>query len=85
MEQYFQEIISILWAIIMSIGAFWLKRMSDKLDALVVHREECLTRFADRESNISSHKKLFESTEDHEKRITKLEADVEHLKIEERG
>ena len=83
MEQYFVEVISVLWTVIMGIGAFWLKRMSDKIDALVVHRQECLKLFADSNANVSAHNKLFAFVEDHEKRLTKVESEVGYLKTRE--
>ena len=78
---YMVEIIGVLWTIVMGFGGYWLKRMSDKLDVLLVHREECLNRFADRAANNSAHQKLFESRDNHEKRLTKVESDVENLKL----
>ena len=40
-----------LWVLLLGVGSYCLKRISDKLDDLVVHREGCIMAFADRDGN----------------------------------
>lgn len=70
---YFVGLLGVLWFIVVGFGAYWLKRMSDKLDALTVHKEGCLRSFADKNSNASDHAEFFRRTNDHERRLTRLE------------
>lgn len=66
-------VIGALWALLLAIGGYCLKRISDKLDGLIVHREGCLTSFADRKRNSEDHAEFFRRTDEHERRLTKLE------------
>ncbi len=52
----------------------WLgKRMHEKLDKLMVHRESCFLCFAAKGSNDADHAEFFKRTNDHETRLTMLE------------
>lgn len=70
---YFVGLLGVLWAIVIGFGAYWLKRMSDKLDTLIVHKEGCLQSFADRADNAKDHAELFRSRNDHERRLVTVE------------
>lgn len=63
-----------LWGLLLGVGGYCFKRISDKLDALVVHREGCIMAFADRDGNSRDHREFFRRTDDHENRLTRLEA-----------
>lgn len=71
------SIIGALWGLLLVVGGYCLKRISDKLDGLIVHRESCLTAFADRKRNSEDHAEFFRRTEEHERRLTKLECQKE--------
>lgn len=71
------SIIGALWALLLGVGGYCLKRISDKLDGLIVHREGCLTAFADRKRNGEDHAEFYRRTDDHERRLTKLECQKE--------
>ena len=66
-----------LWVLLLGVGGYCLKRISDKLDDLVVHREGCIMAFADRDGNSRDHREFFRRTDDHERRLTRLEAERE--------
>lgn len=70
---YFVGLHGVLWAIVIGFGAYWIKRMSDKLDTLIVHKEGCLQIFADRRDNAKEHAELFKSRNDHERRLVSIE------------
>lgn len=63
-----------LWVLLLGVGGYCLKRFSDKLDDLVVHRESCIMAFANRDGNASDHREFYRRTDDHENRLTRLEA-----------
>lgn len=63
-----------IWSLLFCVGGYCLKRINDKLDELVVHRETCIRVFADRDRNASDHRELYRRTDDHENRLTRLEA-----------
>lgn len=62
--------------VLLLVGGYCLKRISDKIDALIVHRQKCLRDFADRNGNKEDHAELFRRTDNHESRIARLEARV---------
>ncbi|WP_165078881.1 MULTISPECIES: hypothetical protein [unclassified Desulfovibrio] len=76
---YFIGLLGVLWAIVLGFGAFWLKRLSDKVDTLIVHKEGCLMIFADRVDNAKDHAELFKSRNDHERRIVSIETRLKVL------
>lgn len=78
-------LLGILWVLVASLGAFCFKRIFDRLDALVVHKEGCLTTFANKDSNAEDHAKLFSRTDEHDRRLTKLETQVESLRHERKA
>lgn len=67
-------VIARLWVLLLGVGGYCLKRISDKLDDLVVHREGCIMAFANRDGNASDHREFFRRTDDHGIRLTRLEA-----------
>ena len=67
-------VIAGLWVLLLGVGGYCLKRISDKLDDLVVHREGCIMAFADRDGTSRDHREFFRRTDDHENRLTRLEA-----------
>lgn len=70
------SVIGALWIILLAVGGYCLKRISDKIDELIVHRHACLTTFADRNRNREDHVEFFRRTDDHESRIGRLEIRV---------
>ena len=66
-----------LWGLLLGVGGYCFKRISDKLDALVAHREGCIMAFADRAGNSRDHREFFRRTDDHERRLTRLETERE--------
>ena len=79
------SVLGILWVLVVGIGAFCFKRIFDRLDALVVHKEGCLTTFANKDSNAEDHARLFSRTDEHDRRLTKLETQVEDLHRERKA
>lgn len=69
------SVIAALWAILLGVGGYCLKRISGKLDDLIVHRMDCITSFADAKKNAADHAAFYARTDDHEKRLTKLECE----------
>lgn len=69
--------LGILWIAVVGIGAFCFKRIFDRLDQLVVHKESCLTSFANKDSNSEDHVKFFARLDEHDRRIVRLETQVE--------
>ena len=66
-----------LWVLLLGVGGYCLKRISDKLDDLAVHREGCIMAFANRDGSARDHREFFRRTDDHERRLTRLEAERE--------
>lgn len=66
-----------LWGLLLGVGGYCFKRISDELDALVVQREGCIMAFADRDGNSRDHREFYRRTDDHERRLTRLEAERE--------
>lgn len=73
-------LMGVLWSVLVIFVGYWIKRIAHKVDALSVHKESCITSFANRERNTADHDELFKRTNSHEIRITKLETQVEHMK-----
>lgn len=70
-------VLGILWVLVVSLGAFCFKRIFDRLDELVVHRENCLTIFANKSSNAEDHLKFFARLDDHDRRLVRIETRAE--------
>lgn len=70
-------VLGVLWAIVVSLGAFCFKRIFHRLDELVVHKASCLTTFASKSGNAEDHARFFHRLDDHDRRIVRLEARVE--------
>jgi len=67
-------LVEILASVIVGAFAWWMKRISAKLDELSVHRETCIGQFADNAKNTEAHGKIFDDLSDHESRICVLES-----------
>lgn len=67
-------LVEVLLSILVGAFAWWMKRISSKLDELAVHRENCIGQFADSAKNTESHGKIFDELSDHESRICVLES-----------
>jgi len=74
--QILMAVIGAMWTILLAVVGYGVRRLSEKVDSLIIHREDCISRFADRENNERSHARLFEKHEDHERRLAHLEARV---------
>ena len=68
-------VIAALWFILIGVGGYCLKRISSKLDALIVHRMDCMTSFADAKKNAADHAVFYAFKEHAEMRLTKLECE----------
>lgn len=68
-----------LWSVLFAIGGFWLKRISDKIDVIFEHREQCVRDFADRERNDKAHKEFYDVLAVHSQDIVRLSARVDAL------
>lgn len=66
-------VIAALWFILIGVGGYCLKRISSKLDELIVHRLGCMTSFADAKKNAADHAVFYAFKESAEMRLTKLE------------
>lgn len=73
-------LINILWGALFSVVIYWVKGVSNKLDKLIVHKEGCITMFAEREANSKEHGEIKGEIRDHEKRITSVETKVDLMK-----
>lgn len=62
-----------LWAALAAVGGFCLKRLSDKIDALVTHREGCFGLFAEKRRAEQEYARLSRRIDDHEGRLARLE------------
>lgn len=62
-----------LWTVLLALGGYGLKRISEKLDALIEHREACVRSFADKESNNKQHTEIYSHLRDHDSRISVVE------------
>ena len=67
-------LVSALWFIVVGMGGYAFKRIHDKLDTLVVHQTGCIRSFADKRSNAEDHREFFRRTDDHERRLIRLES-----------
>ncbi len=67
-------VISALWLIVVGIGGYAFRRIHEKLDTLVVHQTGCIRAFADKKSNADDHREFFRRTDDHERRLIRLES-----------
>ncbi|WP_337397237.1 hypothetical protein [Desulfovibrio sp.] len=63
-----------LWGLLLGVGGYFFKRINDRLDVLMAQREGCIMAFADRGGNSRDHREFFRRTDDHENRLTRLEA-----------
>lgn len=63
-----------LWVLLLGVGGYFFKRINDRLDVLMAQREGCIMAFADRGGNSRDHREFFRRTDDHENRLTRLEA-----------
>ena len=70
--------------IIIAMVGWFLTRLQAKVDTLTTHREACVSRFADKDDNTESHRRLWDGIDeakkefrdglsDHETRIGMLE------------
>ena len=64
-----------LWGLLLGVGGYFFKRINDRLDVLMAQREGCIMAFADRGGNSRDHREFFRRTDDHERRLTLLEAE----------
>ena len=62
------------WGVLRGGGGYFFKRINDRLDVLMAQREGCIMAFADRGGNSRDHREFFRRTDDHERRLTRLEA-----------
>jgi len=76
-ESVLLGVISALWLVVVGMGGYAFKRIHEKLDGLVVHQTGCIRAFADRKGNAEDHREFFRRTDDHERRLTRLEAERE--------
>ena len=74
MNEILPGVISALWLIVVGIGGYAFKRIHEKLDMLVVHQTGCIRTFADKKSNAEDHREFFRRTDDHERRLIRLES-----------
>lgn len=72
-------VIGALWSVLLAAGGYWLKRISDKLDTLFEHREQCLRDFADRGRNDAAHKEFYDKLAVQSQDIARLTTRVEGL------
>ena len=66
-----------LWVLLLGVGGYFFKRINDRLDVLMAQREGCIMAFADRGGDSRDHREVFRRTDDHERRLTRLEAERE--------
>ena len=66
-----------LWGVLLGVGGYFFKRINDRLDVLMAQREGCIMAFADRAGNSRDHREFFRRTDDHERRLTRLETERE--------
>ncbi|WP_458400046.1 hypothetical protein [Mailhella sp.] len=72
-------VVGAMWSVLFAVGGFWLKRISDKLDLIFEHREQCVRDFADRARNDAAHKEFYDRLAVHSQDITRLSARVDAL------
>lgn len=77
-----------LSATVAGLVAWWGNGVSKKIDALVMHREGCISRFADRENNSSDHRRMWKAI-DEQKTVShghgiRLDALEQQMKCRER-
>lgn len=68
-------VVSALWFLLVGVVSYSHRRISEKLDELVVHQAGCIRTFADRTRNAEDHKEFYRRTDDHEKRLIQLETE----------
>lgn len=73
---YLTALINVLWGALFSVVIYWVKGVSNKLDKLIVHKEGCITMFAEREANAKEHTEINHDLRDHERRIVNVETRV---------
>mgnify|MGYP005921115485 CR=1 FL=1 len=76
-EDVLLGVISGLWLIVAGAGGYAIRRIHEKLDTLVVHQTGCLRSFADKKSNADDHREFFRRTDDHERRLIRLESGMD--------
>ena len=64
-----------LWGLLLGVGGYFFKRINDRLDVLMAQREGCIMAFADRGGNSRDDREFFRRSDDHERRLTLLEAE----------
>jgi hypothetical protein len=64
--------IACLWSVVFVCGCFWLRRISDKIDRLYEHRENCVRDFADRSRNDAAHKEFYDRIAVHDRDISNI-------------
>lgn len=70
-------VVSALWFLLVGVVGYSLRRINEKLDELGVHQTGCIRAYADRTRNAEDHKEFYRRTDDHERRLTLLEAERE--------
>ena len=55
---------------------WWGKRVTERLDALSIHREECIRSFADKIENTENHSRQWKAIEGMEKKIGNHESRI---------
>lgn len=75
-EDILLGVISALWIIVAGAGGYAIRRIHEKLDTLVVHQTGCIRAFADKKGNAEDHREFFRRTDDHERRLIRLETDM---------
>ena len=68
--------------------AWWGNGVTKKLDALILHREGCISRFADKENNSNDHRRMWNVLDEQKPTVhghgIRLDALAQQLKCRER-
>lgn len=68
-----------LWTVIFTVGAYWMRRISDKIDRLVESREHCIRDFADRQKNDDAHREFYNKLYEHDSQIARIHEKISRI------